>query len=71
MANPVGGATNAPRVAQVEQTQSVSKVAKQSAKARTAAPQDTVTISAQARATQQASHAHQSTGDTDHDGDSK
>jgi hypothetical protein len=68
MANPVAGATNAPKVAQVQETQSVSKAAKQSTNSRTGTPQDAVTISAQARAAQQ---AHQSAGDADHDGDNK
>ncbi|HKQ85397.1 MAG TPA: hypothetical protein VJS43_01375 [Candidatus Acidoferrales bacterium] len=68
MANPVAGATGAPRAAQVQHAQNVPKIAKQSANTRSNAPQDTVTISAQARAAQQ---AHQSTGDADHDGDSK
>jgi hypothetical protein len=70
MSNPVAGATNAPKVTQVQRTQSISKAAKP-ANAGTAAPQDTVTISAQGRAAQQASQTHQSAGDADHDGDSK
>lgn len=71
MANPIAGATSAPQPAQVQQAQSVPKIVKQSANAGNAAPQDTVTISSQAHAAQQASQSHQNTGDADHDGDSK
>ena len=66
MAYPVAGATRAPKVAAAERTQSVPKTAKHPANARAVAPQDKVTISAQARAAQQAGEARQTDGDAGH-----
>lgn len=64
MAYPVAGATRAPKVAAAERTQSVPKTAKHPANARAVAPQDKVTISAQAA--QQAGEARQTDGDAGH-----
>jgi len=66
----VVGATNASQAAQVQQSPAASKVTK-AATNNNAAPQDTVTISSQGRAAQQANQSQANTGDTDHDGDAK
>lgn len=71
MANPVGGVTNAQHAAQVNQAV---QTARQQTPAKDAAPQDTVKISQAGRAASQAqtaSKAPQTSGDVNHDGDSK
>jgi hypothetical protein len=71
MASQVSSATNAPQAAQVQSTHNVPKVAKASTNAPSSAPQDTVSISSQARAAQQVNQPQQNSGDADRDGDSK
>ncbi|HTZ74674.1 MAG TPA: hypothetical protein VMB47_12185 [Candidatus Aquilonibacter sp.] len=66
----VTGATNASQAPQVQQAQSTPKIVKPATNS-SSAPQDTVTISSQGRAAQQAGHSQANTGGTDHDGDAK
>lgn len=71
MASSVSGTTDVPKVAQVQENQSSSKVAKQTANTNSANPQDTVTISSQARATQQAGQTPQDKPDADQNAGNK
>lgn len=67
MANSVGAVSQAPQVSQASQA----PPAKPAAKANQATPQDSVNISAAGKAASQANLAGKSSGDVDHDGDSK
>ncbi|HEY6464678.1 MAG TPA: hypothetical protein VIY69_01725 [Candidatus Acidoferrales bacterium] len=55
MASSVSGTTDVQKVAHVQENQNAPKVSKQSSNNSAANPQDTVTISSQARAAQQSS----------------
>lgn len=70
MASSVSGTTDVPKVTQVQENQSSPKVAKQATNTNSANPQDTVTISSQARAAQQADQTRQEP-DADQNADGK
>lgn len=73
MANPVNGVSSLQQATQVA-AQNQAQAAKPAPKAATAAPKDTVNISAAGKAANQAQTAakpQQASGDADHDGDSK
>jgi len=67
MANPVGAVSNAPQVAQIHEASAT----KPEANVTKVTPQDTVNISAAGKAASQARPAAKTSGDVDHDGDSK
>lgn len=58
MASSVSGTTDVSKLAQTQESQSTAKVSKQNSNDSGANPQDTVRISSQARAAQQASQTH-------------
>ena len=68
MANSVSGVTNPQHAAQVQYAAQANQPPKPASNNKATAPQDTVTISAAAKAASQG-QAHQASGDVDHDGD--
>jgi hypothetical protein len=65
MASSVVGTTDVPKVAQIQENQSATKVSKQNSNNSGANPQDTVIISSQARAAQQAGESQHNGVDAD------
>jgi hypothetical protein len=67
MASTVAGPTDVSKASQVQENQSAPKAPKQPPH-NAASPQDSVTISSEARAAQQASHAQQNGADAERGG---
>jgi len=65
MASTIAGTTSVPKTPQVQESHSSRKVSRQSSNSSAANPEDTVTISSQARAAQQASQAQHNHSDAE------